>query len=932
MDFSPKKAVDSLTDRVRASERFPRIRDVEKLMKEEEERQFVERVRLAPKGKKKQFRSFQEEHSGADYFSSHVLNSDPSCAKYMDYNEVVYPMMDGKWGADLQPSETLERLWVSGFLDQVNRDMNNAYKSQLAQHEADKIKGKPKKIKAQSDNSVKRKGLSDEDELKLKKFEASVMRKGPIGMKKIRGGIQAYQEANDEIINARKPKKPELPFFHSHGLDNIFDRERIENNAARVIQKHWRRMSAIFKLNYVVSCMFNAVKIQRHVRGMIARRWVARYHRSINELAVQWQCRVRKWYSNKYLRPKLANEVRVAIIIQKYLRRWMARRYCKIKLHHVAATRIQALWRGIVARVVSDKVWLNRVVVPIQKFVRRVIAKENFKREFVIASEAALLIQKKFRCFVANKRLGTSLNKRESDYRMLLMEVLAAEEEFAEGTFTKLRQKLKKRGAKETLTRAMQDLHNSFTDIHILEADYIEMLRQKDVLSPRAIQQGWLQEIEKSIIDMRHKLTKEKLDCALHKAWIVLSIQDVIDRKVNEAEYYAYKKMEISDAREEVFMHNIPLNCMILNSLSVQEMECSQNRQLSFAVKERNDQKRSIIAAEKRRWKLRFYTKNGKPDRRRRPGRPWDEEILESAKEKSTYSGGADIDLTALNDGNIDSSLTGAGGSKETVAKAVKQVALQNYLNEVAKYEQLMNPLQKIMENHIKGASNPGAGYGSLGSELHAAAENNMVVPPPTPPRQKRPLTADFKSIIDENAFRGTTYAVPDNAMALAIFQDSASAKSSPSRRFDDAASVSSLGDCNPGDGDLVNPKRSKFGPVRSSKLSAINAPKALLSKSASVGTRSTLSESYVDPGSLFVEEQTSQMEPNPARKRWNRRHAPDDAETAPRSLKKRNASAAEVVKPKRGSSIPWHLLDQLDGEKRKFEAEREYILETKKF
>ena len=552
MDFSPKKDVDSLVDRVRASEKFPRIRDIEKRLKEDEERRFVERVRLAPKGKRKQFRSFKEEYNEADYFSSHVLNSDSTCAKYMDYNEVVYPMMDGKWDSAVAPNEALERMWVSGFLDQVNREMNNAYKSDLATHEAEMIKGKPKKVKAKSDNSVKRKGLTEEDEMKLKKFEESVMRKGPIGMKKIRGGIKAYKEANDAIVKSKRPKKPELPFFHSQQLDNLFDREKVENNAAKVIQKHWRRIAAINKLNYVVSCMFNAVKIQRIVRGMISRKWVAKYHRVINDLAVQWQCRVRRWYSNKYLRPKLANEFRVAIVIQKYIRRWLARRYYMNKLRNVAIVPIQALWRGVVARVISDRVWLNKVVVPIQKFVRRVLAKQQFIKEFKVASDAALLIQKKIRCYIANKRLGSSLNKRESEYRTLMMETLAAEEEFAEGTFTKLRAKLKKRNAKETLIRAMQDLHSAYTDIHILESDYIEMIRQKDTLSPRAIQQGWLQEIDKSIIDLRHKMTKAKLDCVLHKAWTVLSIQDVVDRKVNEAEFFAYKKLEIADSREEV--------------------------------------------------------------------------------------------------------------------------------------------------------------------------------------------------------------------------------------------------------------------------------------------------------------------------------------------------------------------------------------------
>ena len=190
-------------------------------------------------------------------------------------------------------------------------------------------------------------------------------------------------------------------------------------------------------------------------------------------------------------------------------------------------------------------------------------------------------------------------------------------------------------------------------------------------------------------------------------------------------------------------------------------MECSQNRFLSFAVKERQEFLRSKISAERRKWKIRYYSKNGKPDPQRRPGRTWDPVLYTNAAEKTTYCGGANIDLLALNEGNIGSTATGAGGSKETVDKAVGQVALQNYLNEVAKYEQLMEPLNKIMERQIKRSSEASSGYGPVGKEFHAAALNNNIIPPPTPPRQKRPLTAEFAGIIEENAWRGTTYADP---------------------------------------------------------------------------------------------------------------------------------------------------------------------------
>lgn len=195
--------IETVNQRIRESELFPRIRDAEAILKADEQQKFRDRVRLAPAARQKTTTSFKEDfNEGNDYFSSHVLNSDSSSAKYMLYNEVVYPKMFQKWNTSVQSSEALERMWVSGFLDQVNRDEMNRFQSKLADHEAELAKGKfkikePKKI----DNSVKRRGLSDEDEMKLIAFEESLKKRPK--MKRIKGGIKAYQEANEAIINSK---------------------------------------------------------------------------------------------------------------------------------------------------------------------------------------------------------------------------------------------------------------------------------------------------------------------------------------------------------------------------------------------------------------------------------------------------------------------------------------------------------------------------------------------------------------------------------------------------------------------------------------------------------------------------------------------------------------------------------------------------------
>ena len=54
------------------------------------------------------------------FFSAHVLNSDPTLSKFVEYDELVFPkpytVIEG-----LQP-DFIDKLWVSGFLDRANRD------------------------------------------------------------------------------------------------------------------------------------------------------------------------------------------------------------------------------------------------------------------------------------------------------------------------------------------------------------------------------------------------------------------------------------------------------------------------------------------------------------------------------------------------------------------------------------------------------------------------------------------------------------------------------------------------------------------------------------------------------------------------------------------------------------------------------------------
>jgi len=135
------------------------------------------------------------------------------------------------------------------------------------------------------------------------------------------------------------------------------------------------------------------------------------------KIVTVWQAKVRRIQSNKRLRSLQALEQAAAVAIQRIVRGKLGRvKHWKAK-RNLAAERIQAMWRGIVARVTSDKMWLNKIVVPIQCAIRRAVAKRSYRADRAEVDEAALKIQQRFRMWRAKERQGRFYKLREFDYR-----------------------------------------------------------------------------------------------------------------------------------------------------------------------------------------------------------------------------------------------------------------------------------------------------------------------------------------------------------------------------------------------------------------------------------------------------------------------------------------------------------------------------------
>lgn len=120
---------------IRQSEVFPRIRDAEKAMMEDETK-FRKR---REKKKKRREKLAQQQRTGTkinpiesnnflppiktdteeripqlDYFTGHVLNKDPACSQYMPFNEVFFPKLFNL-PPDTNNSHSIDLVWMLGF-------------------------------------------------------------------------------------------------------------------------------------------------------------------------------------------------------------------------------------------------------------------------------------------------------------------------------------------------------------------------------------------------------------------------------------------------------------------------------------------------------------------------------------------------------------------------------------------------------------------------------------------------------------------------------------------------------------------------------------------------------------------------------------------------------------------------------------------------
>jgi hypothetical protein len=350
------------------------------------------------------------------------------------------------------------------------------------------------------------------------------------------------------------------------------------------------------------------------------------------------------------------------------------------------------------------------------------------------------------------------------------------------------------------------------------------------------------------------------------------------------------------------------------------------------------------IADEKRKWRVLYYTKNGKPDKRRRPGFIWDPSVY-AGPEKMTYCSVTDVDL-GIN--NKPRNPTMKEGSNESIDHTLKQLSLQTYLKQVDTYEKILNPIQNILTNAI--APPPGmplpheTGWGDEGKALPDAMASIGLMSPNW--RDDR-ISYDKKQ--EEDKIRRKEKRLQKQK----LFGGAASTNSDMTK--DDVSSVGShsttrksvtWGDSQSnkllvitqGSDDESGKVSSFSSNGRKSERSQLKNNMKLSSSKSTTNVNSHLQRNDNKNTEYGMIQTPKSNQISPAFKEYESNESATSISTLDTAQKEAAALRALKRKERLQSrkrehvKIPWELMDQLEAEKQRFENEKNYYLFHDKF
>jgi hypothetical protein len=206
----------------------------------------------------------------------------------------------------------------------------------------------------------------------------------------------------------------------------------------------------------------------------------------------------------------------------------------------------------VVDRSLADKKWLNRVVIPMQKSIRALIARRKYTYLHHKLFTAAITIQRSFRLSLAVHSISERLYQRDMSYRDKTIEKLTADESICQEKIERLMERVVKVNIKAKAEQALDAVTRSEESIYEQERAVMEISRQLEILTPRALKQGFQEDLARREKEARAELTAKKRKHVFELCRQRLEHEITFESQVSELEDWATMCKRVSRWRVDV--------------------------------------------------------------------------------------------------------------------------------------------------------------------------------------------------------------------------------------------------------------------------------------------------------------------------------------------------------------------------------------------
>jgi len=367
-------------------------------------------------------------------------------------------------------------------------------------------------------------------------------------------------------------------------------------NAAKIVQRVSRRFLSIQKIHLILRIHGPVKLIQTCLRRWLVRRWFQDFQAQKLKAICVLQGIVRCALTRLQYAMRLQTATAASICMQAVLRQYLSKCFVKQK---ACAFRRQRLYFGALLKNIKRHIRIFSASRSIQSKFRQILANRRYA---AIASKrvgAATHIQRVQRCWFARHKKKEMKFQQSTDQQRNRISILKSEEEYWETCVIQLKRELRGEGYKKLLhkrTRLENDQFNLLSLINEEESKYTELGLKLQELTPELVLQGWDVVLQKNFVKCRDDIVPLKSQAAdLEKEIENLKTQQhLLQLRLREAEQ---NKINSSRLREGE-----------IGNLLKRQQEHMQN--------EKNKMCAQQIRLEREKWKIRFTSLSGKPDKK----------------------------------------------------------------------------------------------------------------------------------------------------------------------------------------------------------------------------------------------------------------------------------------------------------------------------